>query len=84
MRVAVAALRQEHPARIVVAVPVAPPETCDALRGDADDVVCVVTPEPFHAVGLWYQEFSQTTDEEVHDLLDSSRHELAPALFPRR
>ncbi len=84
MRVAVAALRQEHPARIVVAVPIAPPETCDALRREAEDVVCAVTPEPFYAVGLWYQDFTQTTDKEVHDLLERARHELAPAPLPRR
>ena len=84
MRVAVAALRQEHPGRIVVAVPVAPPETCDALRLDADDVVCAVTPQPFYAVGLWYEDFDQTTDEEVHDLIEQARHELAPAPLPRR
>jgi predicted phosphoribosyltransferase len=69
MRVAVAALREERPARIVVAVPVAAPETCDALRTEADDVVCASTPEPFYAVGLWYDNFEQTTDAEVHELL---------------
>src|SRR5215207_10836126 len=67
--VAVEALRLERPARIVVAVPVSAPETCDAFRDIADDVVCASTPEPFYAVGLWYEDFSQTTDEEVHDLL---------------
>jgi predicted phosphoribosyltransferase len=82
MRVAVAALRQEHPARIVVAVPIAPPETCDALRQEADDVVCAVTPEPFYAVGLWYEDFTQVTDEEVHDFLERAR--LATAPLPRR
>jgi predicted phosphoribosyltransferase len=84
MRVAVAALRQEHPGRIVVAVPIAPPDTCVALSREADDVVCAVTPEPFYAVGLWYEDFNQTTDEEVHDLLERARHELAPAPLPRR
>jgi putative phosphoribosyl transferase len=84
MRVAVAALRQDHPARIVVAVPLAPPETCDMLRKEADDVVCALTPEPFVAVGLWYENFTQTTDDEVHDLLEEGRHELAPAPLPRR
>ena len=84
MRVAVAALRQEHPARIVVAVPIAPPETCDALRRDADEVVCALTPEPFYAVSLWYEDFSETTDDEVHDLLEQARHELAPPPMPRR
>jgi predicted phosphoribosyltransferase len=84
MRVAVAALRQEHPARIVVAVPIAPPETCDVLRRETDGVVCAMTPEPFYAVGLWYEDFTQTTDEEVRDLLERARRELAPAPLPRR
>jgi len=69
MRVAVAALRQQHPARIVVAVPVASPATCAEFRDEVDEVICALTPEPFYAVGLWYDDFSQTTDEEVHDLL---------------
>ena len=84
MRVAVVALRQEHPARIVAAVPLAPPETCEALRLEADDVVCALTPEPFYAVGLWYEDFSQTTDEDVHALLERARSELAPPPLPRR
>jgi len=69
MRVAVAALRQQHPARIVVAVPIASPVTCAEFRDEVDEVICAVTPEPFYAVGIWYDDFSQTTDEEVHDLL---------------
>jgi len=69
MLAAVKALRQQQPARIVVAVPTAAPETCEQLRTQADDVICAITPEPFHAVGLWYEDFSQTTDEEVRDLL---------------
>ena len=73
MQAAVMALRQERPAAIVVAVPTAPPETCDAFRGLVEEVVCAVTPEPFYGVGLWYQDFSQTTDEEVHELLERAR-----------
>lgn len=73
MRAAIAALRQKGPARVIVAVPVAARETCAAFRDIADDIVCAVTPEPFHAVGLWYEDFSQTTDDEVRDLLDRSR-----------
>lgn len=73
MRAAVAALRQEGPARVIVAVPVASPDTCEAFRDIADDIVCAVTPERFYAVGLWYEDFSQTTDEEVHYLLDQAR-----------
>jgi predicted phosphoribosyltransferase len=68
MQAAIAALRQQQPARIVVAVPTAARETCDALRAHVDDVVCASTPEPFHAVGLWYEDFSQTSDEDVREL----------------
>jgi len=74
MLVAVAALREEKPARIVVAVPVGSRDTCAAMRGAADDVVCSMTPDPFQAVGLWYDDFSQTSDEEVHELLDRAAH----------
>lgn len=79
MRAAVAALRHEHPASIVVAVPVAPVETCEALSHDVDAVVCAETPEPFQAVGLWYEEFSQTTDEEVRELLERAGHAMPGA-----
>ena len=72
MLAAIKALRQQRPARIVVAVPTGSPETCEQLKKEADDVICATTPEPFHAVGLWYEEFSQTTDEEVRDLLARS------------
>jgi putative phosphoribosyl transferase len=69
MRAAAAALRHMQPVKIVVAVPVAAAETCEALRGEVDEVVCVETPEPFLAVGAWYSDFSQTSDEEVRELL---------------
>jgi putative phosphoribosyl transferase len=69
MRAAVAAVRKQNPATVVVAVPVAAAETCELLRGEADRVVCLRKPEPFSAVGLWYHDFSQTTDEEVRSLL---------------
>jgi len=69
MRAAVLALKQQQPARIVVAVPVAAPETCQELAAKVDDIVCAQTPQPFHSVGLWYDNFSQTTDEEVQQLL---------------
>jgi putative phosphoribosyl transferase len=69
MRAAVAALRRLGPSRIVVAVPVAAPETCAEMREEVDELVCARTPEPFRAVGLWYHNFSQTTDEEVRELL---------------
>src|SRR5258707_2227318 len=69
MHAAIQALRQQNPARIVVAVPTASPETCEEMKARAADVICAITPEPFHAVGRWYQDFSQTTDEEVAALL---------------
>jgi len=69
MRAAVMAVRQLHPARIVAAIPTASPDTCDALRTEVDDVICAITPEPFLAVGHWYEDFSQTTDDEVRNLL---------------
>jgi putative phosphoribosyl transferase len=69
MRAAAAALRQQQPARIVVAVPVSAPQTCDEYRMGVDEIICAVTPEPFYAVGQWYEDFSQTTDEEVRALL---------------
>ena len=73
MRAAVQALKSLRPARIVVAVPVAPAETCEALRDVADEVLCLRTPEPFHAVGVWYVDFAQTLDTEVRDLLEQAR-----------
>jgi predicted phosphoribosyltransferase len=69
MRAAAAALREQGPAQIVVAVPVAAEVTCDEFRNEVDDIVCAQTPEPFYAVGLWYEDFSQTSNEEVKDLL---------------
>jgi len=69
MRAAVLAIRQERPARIVVAVPVAAAETCEEFLSIVDDIICAETPAPFYAVGLWYEDFSQTTDDEVHELL---------------
>ena len=76
MRAAALALRKYRPARVVVAVPVASAEMCDEFRADVDEIVCALTPSPFHAVGLWYDDFSQTSDEEVRELLrDSSDDE---------
>ena len=69
MRAAAEAIRQRRPLRLVVAVPVAARETCAELGGEVEEVVCALTPEPFHAVGLWYVDFSQTTDDEVRELL---------------
>ncbi|MCW2952156.1 MAG: Erythromycin esterase [Conexibacter sp.] len=73
MLAAVRALRQEAPARIVVAVPVADAEVCAAIRREADDAVCLMTPSPLRAVGEWYEDFSQTTDDEVRELLERAR-----------
>jgi predicted phosphoribosyltransferase len=70
MRAAVAAVRQLGPAKVVVAVPVAAPQTRDDFAREVDDVVCVATPDPFMAVGRFYEDFTQTTDEEVGALLD--------------
>ena len=78
MRAAIAALRRQHPARIVVAVPVGAPETCAEFQDEADEAICALTPDPFYAVGLWYGDFTQTTDEEVRDLLEQAGAEHAP------
>ena len=80
MRVAVQALRQLQPKKIIVAVPVGARETCDSFMHQVDTMaVCVMTPEPFQAVGLWYADFSQTTDEEVRELLDRASKAKAAA-----
>ena len=71
MRAAAAALRPQKPRRIVVAVPVSSPETCDEFRSEVDEIVCVFTPRNLQGVGLWYENFSQTSDEEVRELLKS-------------
>jgi predicted phosphoribosyltransferase len=72
MRAAARAIRAQHPARLVLAVPVAAGSTCAALASEADEIVCAETPEPFFAVGLWYEDFSETSDREVRDLLQSA------------
>jgi len=80
MRVAVRAVRRQAPARVVVAAPVAAPEACELLRGEADEVVCAEMPDPFLGVGRWYMDFSQTSDEEVCRLLeDANRQSPLPA-----
>jgi predicted phosphoribosyltransferase len=78
MRAAVCALKTQQPARIVVAIPVAARETCDEFEHEVDEVVCAYTPEVFTAVGLWYDDFSQTSDEEVRGLYRSAagRHDI--------
>lgn len=72
MRAGARAIRAQHPARLVLAVPVAAASTCAALATEADEIVCAETPEPFFAVGLWYEDFSETSDQEVRDLLQSA------------
>jgi putative phosphoribosyl transferase len=76
MRAAAAAGRQQQPARIVVAVPVAARESCAELRDEVDEIVCGATPKPFGGVGMWYADFSQTTDEEVRELLEKASLQL--------
>ena len=74
MRAAVRALRQSNPKRIVVAVPVGAADTCQSLRMDADAVICLYQPESFHSVSTWYEEFSQTSDDDVRHLLLTKQH----------
>jgi putative phosphoribosyl transferase len=76
MRAAADALRQLKPARIVIAVPVAPGSTCDRLRSEVDDLVCLYTPAPFYGVGQFYLDFSQVSDQEVNELLDRAAREI--------
>jgi predicted phosphoribosyltransferase len=75
MRSALVALRQKHPARLIVAVPTAAASSCDQLRNVADEIVAVITPEPFYAVGAWYRAFDQTSDDEVRELYRLRRNE---------
>jgi putative phosphoribosyl transferase len=79
MRAAAAALRQQNPARIIVAVPVSAPQICDEYRMGVDEIICAKTPEPFLGVGMWYEDFSQTTDDEVRALLSKARHDANQA-----
>ena len=79
MRAAVTALRAREPAYLVVAVPVGPPAACAAFEVIADEAVCAVTPSRFVAVGLWYEDFGQTTDEEVRELLDRATARMRSA-----
>ncbi len=78
MRAAIRALRQAGAARIIVAVPVAPPQVYTDLRAEADEVICLMTPELFLGVGRWYRDFSPTTDDEVRSLLEQATE--APAI----
>jgi putative phosphoribosyl transferase len=73
MRAAIAALRQAEPQRIVIAVPIAAAPTCKELGEEVDELVCLHTPEPFYSVGFWYEDFSQTGDEEIREILELER-----------
>jgi putative phosphoribosyl transferase len=75
MKAASKALRAEDPQRLIVAVPIGAQQTCDEFRGEVDEVICVATPEPFLAVGIWYEDFEQTSDEEVQSLLERAAHQ---------
>ncbi|PHJ53551.1 phosphoribosyl transferase [Nostoc linckia z18] len=72
MWAAVVAVRKHQPAAIVIAVPVAAAETCQQLETEVDQIACVSSPSPFYSVGLWYENFPQTTDEEVRELLTTA------------
>ncbi len=85
MRAAIEAIGEQEPRRIVVAVPTAAPSVCQEMAAEVDEVVCATTPEPFYAVGMWYEDFSAISDEEVHRLLESARRgegEPAPGNAP--
>jgi putative phosphoribosyl transferase len=83
MRAAAKALREQQPGRIVVGVPVSSSATCDEFRDEVDEIVCALTPEPFHGVGRWYEDFSQTSDEEVRELLGRGSRSEQAAAAPR-
>ena len=76
MRAAVVGVRAQHPARIVIAVPAASPELCNAFQFEVDEMVCAMTPEPFYGLSRWYEDFSQTTDAEVRMFLEQANHQL--------
>jgi len=76
MRAAVVGVRAQHPARLVIAVPAAAPELCNAFQFEVDEMVCAMTPEPFYGLSRWYEDFSQTTDAEVRMFLEEANHQL--------
>lgn len=83
MAAAIDAVRTRRPARVIGAVPVAPPEVCDALGDRADEMVCLLTPARLHSVGVWYRDFAQTGDDEVRALLDAAERERQARAAPR-
>ena len=82
MRAAAEGVRRKGATAVIVAVPVASADTCYEVHAVADDVLCLSTPEPFHAVGIWYADFSETTDDEVRQLLEQARAESHAGAFP--
>jgi putative phosphoribosyl transferase len=78
MLAAVHLLRKGKPAHVIAAVPAAAPDTCRNLRSEVDEMICLYTPDPFYAVGLWYEDFSQTSDKEVQQLLAKAEREHVP------
>ena len=80
MRAAALALKMQKPQKVVVAAPVAALETCEEFAREVSEIVCAATPEPFYGVGMWYEDFSQTTDEEVRQLLQASQQRTAPPI----
>ncbi|RMF25328.1 MAG: phosphoribosyltransferase [Cyanobacteria bacterium J083] len=75
LKAAIAAIKQQKPEKIIVAVPVAPPDVCQELKNEVDEVVCLLTPEWLYSISLWYDDFSPTTDEEVRRLLAETMEE---------
>jgi predicted phosphoribosyltransferase len=73
MMAAIALLRQQQPSKIVVAVPIAPPSVCEQLKLEVDEVICLYTPKLMYAIGVWYEDFTQTTDDEVRQLLSQQQ-----------
>ncbi|WP_414752545.1 phosphoribosyltransferase [Anabaena sp. CCY 9910] len=80
MWAAIIAVRQQQPKEIVIAVPVAAPETCDEMQSKVEKIVCANTPSPFYSVGMWYEKFPQTTDDEVRELLNKANNNHEPLL----
>lgn len=76
MRAAVTGLRAQDPAHLVIAVPTAAPETCEAFKFEVDEMICAMTPDPFDGVGRWYEDFSQTTDEEVRTFIEEATRQV--------
>lgn len=78
LRAGIGTIKQHHPQKIIVAVPVAPPSVCEQLNKEVDQVICLSQPENLHSISLWYDDFSQTSDEEVRQLLALANQQLSP------